>query len=59
MKTAIAAFLVLAVAAAGVALAQEGSGHGPPSSPIIMPSPLPAPQTASPALPKLAPLEQQ
>lgn len=39
MKYAVIALLFLAPGITTVAVAQEGGGHGPPSMPVIVPSP--------------------
>jgi len=43
--------LLLMTSVTTVAVAQDGSGHGPPKSPIIVTQPLPVPTTASPTTP--------
>jgi hypothetical protein len=50
MKYTIVTVLLMASTVTTVAVAQDGTGHGPPKSPIIvMPQPIPVPTTASPA----------
>lgn len=52
MKYAIITLLVTASTVTTVAVAQDGGGHGPPKSPIIvMPQPTPVPTTTSPTAP--------
>jgi hypothetical protein len=57
MKCAVVTFLVIASTATMLAIAQDGTGHGPPKSPIIG-TPLPTPASPAtvlsprPALPK-------
>jgi len=58
MKLAIAAFMVLAAATANVVVAQEGSGHGPPSTPIIVAPTLPTPTLPAPAPKTLEPVQR-
>ena len=49
MKHAILSLLVITSTVASIAVAQDGSGHGPPHSPIIIgPSPTSVPTTTSP-----------
>jgi hypothetical protein len=48
MKRTIVTFLVLAATTTTLAVAQDGIGHGPPSSPVIVVPQLPLP---SPGLP--------
>ena len=44
--------LLLMTSVTTVAVAQDGSGRGPPNSPVIvMPQPVPVPTTASPTKP--------
>ena len=52
MKSAIVAFLVIASTVAGVTVAQEGTGQGPPKKSVVFVNPLPAATspTAAPAL---------
>jgi hypothetical protein len=51
MTRMIVSFLVFAAAASTVALAQDGSGSGPPDLPVIrLPTPLPSTPT-SPTVP--------
>jgi len=61
MKPALATFIVLAAANTTFAIAQDGSGSGPPKQTvIIIPSPLPTPTTTSPNdASRLAPVEQR
>lgn len=61
MKPALVTFLVLTAANTTFAIAQDGSGSGPPKQPIIIPSPLPAPRPTSPSVPvpRLSELEQR
>jgi hypothetical protein len=47
MKRATVIFLVVVSGATTLAVAQDGSGHGPPKSPIIV-SPLPTSPTTAP-----------
>jgi hypothetical protein len=42
MKCAVVTFLVIASTATMLAAAQDGTGHGPPKSPIIVTPPTPA-----------------
>ncbi len=52
MKYTIVTLLVMTASVTTVAVAQDGSGHGPPKLPIIvMPQPIPVPTTASPTGP--------
>ena len=52
MKYTIVTLLLMTSIVTTVAVAQDGTGHGPPKSPIIvMPQPIPVPTTASPAGP--------
>ncbi len=56
MKRAIAAFFVLAATTTTAAVAQDGTGHGPPKLPIIIgpqPLPVPIPTTPTGHAPKL------
>jgi hypothetical protein len=54
MKHAIVALLVTASTVTTSAVAQDGTGHGPPQSIIVIPQPTPAPTTSSTAsVPKL------
>jgi hypothetical protein len=43
MKYALVTLLFLAPAVTSVAVAQDGGGHGPPSSPVIVPNPITLP----------------
>ncbi len=43
MKYAVITLLFLAPALTSVAVAQDGGGHGPPSSPVIVPNPITVP----------------
>ena len=47
MKYAIVSFLVIASAAATLAVAQDGVGHGPPKASIMVAHATPAPSTVS------------
>jgi hypothetical protein len=50
MKYAIVAFLVIASTTTAITIAQDGTGHGPPkSSIIIQPQPTPTSPTRAPA----------
>jgi hypothetical protein len=51
MKCAMVAFLIIALAATTVTVAQDGSGHGPPDKRTIV-GPVPAPQPGT-VLPKI------
>jgi hypothetical protein len=51
MKYTIVTLLLMTSTVTTVAVAQDGSGHGPPRSPIIVTQPIPVPTTASPARP--------
>jgi hypothetical protein len=51
MKYAILSLLVTASTLTTIAVAQDGTGHGPPQSIIIMPQPIPVPTTTSPTVP--------
>jgi hypothetical protein len=53
MTRTIVSFLVFAAATATVAVAQDGSGSGPPDVPIIIHLPTLLPATASPTVPVL------
>jgi hypothetical protein len=62
MKRAIVTFLVFAAAGTTIAVAQDGTGRGPPRAPIIvMPQPLPAPTRTSTTVPvpRLSELDQR
>ena len=48
MKYAGLTLLVMASTAAGFALAQDGAGHGPPRSPIIIVPQIPLPTPGMP-----------
>jgi hypothetical protein len=54
MKTALVTFAVFATTVAILAVAQDGGGHGPPPSPIIVLPTLPTPTTTTPSVPKLS-----
>lgn len=47
MRFATVTFLVMTSAAATIAVAQDGGGHGPPKSSIIVVPQIPVPTTAS------------
>jgi hypothetical protein len=51
MKRTIVALLLMTSTVTIVAVAQDGTGHGPPKSPIIVMPQTPVPTTASPAAP--------
>jgi hypothetical protein len=48
MKFAIVTLLVMTSSVTTVAVAQDGTGHGPPKSPIIVMPQIPVPTPASP-----------
>lgn len=49
MKRAVVTFLIIASTATTLAVAQDGTGHGPPSKPIIV-TPVPTPSTVGTVL---------
>ena len=51
MKCAILTLLVTASLVTTIAVAQDGTGHGPPRSIIVIPQPTPVPTTTSPTAP--------
>ncbi len=55
MKYAILTLLVTASTVTTIAVAQDGTGHGPPQSIIVIPQPTPVPTTTAPtaSVPKL------
>ena len=48
MKYAVITLLLLAPAVTTVAVAQDGGGHGPPASPIVVPNPITVPTLPAP-----------
>lgn len=51
MRSVIVTLLAMTSAVATVAIAQDGDGHGPPRSPIIVMPRMPVPLPASPTGP--------
>jgi hypothetical protein len=48
MKYPVITLLLLASSGATVAVAQDGNGHGPPSAPVVVPTPTTLPTMPAP-----------